>query len=952
MAGGGSSTRLIEREQELAAIDGAVEDGIDGRGSVLYIGGAAGVGKTGLLDAAAAAGRRRGMRVLRGRGVEVERDVAFGVVRQLLERELLRAPADTRDEWTAGAAGLALSVLGDQWPQDGPTAGAGPTYGLLHGIYWLAANIAATRPLLLVVDDAHWADAPSLQALSYLSRRLDGVPAMLIIAARDGADDVAERPLAAIRADASTRTLTPRPLSQAGTGQLVSQLTNGDPSDAAVAACHTASGGNPFLISELVVALCHRAPAAITSEAVAELERTSAGSLSHAVMLRLGGLGPDAVAIAEAVAVLDLDSHVGLVAELAGLDLDRAAVPARRLMAAQLLGDHTPLAFAHPLLRAAVYSDLDAVRRATLHARAARLIADRAAPPERVATHLLLTAPDRDEWVVDTLVAAAEDASAKGADAIAARYLRRALSEPPPQERRGDVLLSLGLAEQAAGEPAAAEPHLREALASDPPAERRAEAGLALSGAVIVNADHAAAIQVLGDVSATLPADLALRLDVERLLLSMWIPDLAAAAKARMREYAALAGATLSERLALAAAALATAFDPAASAGEALETARRALGAGQLLAASSPDTNLYGSAKWVALMCEDVETCAFEAEASLVAARDRGSVYGYAMTEQGLGQIALLRGDFVEAAGHFEAMSDAAEDLPRSQMTRRYLDSGRAYLLTSALVSMGDLERAREEVARGAAAGDLHTAELCLVLYARGLIAFPAGDAASARDDFVAYGKVSEDVGYEERLTPWRQAVALAEYALGNAEAAMEWAERGLAIARAWGAPGGLGRSLRVRALVGAPGEACERLEEAVTVLRGSVARHELATALVDLGVARRRSGARREARDALEEGMDLAARCGANPLVGRAREELHVLGARPRRARISGLDSLTAAERRVASLAADGHTNREIAQALFVTQKTVENHLASAYRKLDIVSRRELPDRLEDSAA
>jgi DNA-binding NarL/FixJ family response regulator len=126
--------------------------------------------------------------------------------------------------------------------------------------------------------------------------------------------------------------------------------------------------------------------------------------------------------------------------------------------------------------------------------------------------------------------------------------------------------------------------------------------------------------------------------------------------------------------------------------------------------------------------------------------------------------------------------------------------------------------------------------------------------------------------------------------------------------------------------------------------VRASPFRLELAQALVDYGVALRRESQRRAAREALEEGMELAARCEATPLVERARSELVVLGARPRRLMFSGLEGLTATERRVASLAADGLTNRGIAQALFVTQKTVEAHLRSVYRKLDISSRQDLP--------
>src|SRR5205823_5383044 len=146
--------------------------------------------------------------------------------------------------------------------------------------------------------------------------------------------------------------------------------------------------------------------------------------------------------------------------------------------------------------------------------------------------------------------------------------------------------------------------------------------------------------------------------------------------------------------------------------------------------------------------------------------------------------------------------------------------------------------------------------------------------------------------------------------------------------------------SLRVRAVVGDPGEACDRLEQAVAALRGSARKLELAQALVALGIARRRVGQRTHSRGPLTEGHELAASCGARPLAERARSELAIAGARPRRDPITGRDALTPSERRIAELAAQGLTNRAIAQELFLTPKTVELHLTSTYRKLGISGR------------
>jgi DNA-binding CsgD family transcriptional regulator len=155
--------------------------------------------------------------------------------------------------------------------------------------------------------------------------------------------------------------------------------------------------------------------------------------------------------------------------------------------------------------------------------------------------------------------------------------------------------------------------------------------------------------------------------------------------------------------------------------------------------------------------------------------------------------------------------------------------------------------------------------------------------------------------------------------------------------------PRELGMALRAAGLVEGGARGIELLAEAVDALAGSPAALEHARALTDLGAALRRAGHRSDAREPLRRGLERAQRCNATALVERAHSELLATGARPRRVAVSGPDALTASERRVAGMAAEGLTNRAIAQALFVTEKTIEWHLSQAYRKLDITSRSEL---------
>ena len=197
----------------------------------------------------------------------------------------------------------------------------------------------------------------------------------------------------------------------------------------------------------------------------------------------------------------------------------------------------------------------------------------------------------------------------------------------------------------------------------------------------------------------------------------------------------------------------------------------------------------------------------------------------------------------------------------------------------------------------------------------------------------------------------WRSHLALALLGLDRRDEALELAREEVELARAWGSPRPIGVALRARGLAEGGAEGIETLRESVDVLEGSSARLELARSLVELGAALRRANERAEARELLREGLDLAVRSGALPLVERAEQELAATGARPRRLLLSGVESLTASERRVARFAAEGLSNKDIAQALFVTTKTVEVHLSNVYRKLGIGSRDELPQALGGEA-
>lgn len=276
-----------------------------------------------------------------------------------------------------------------------------------------------------------------------------------------------------------------------------------------------------------------------------------------------------------------------------------------------------------------------------------------------------------------------------------------------------------------------------------------------------------------------------------------------------------------------------------------------------------------------------------------------------------------------------------------------------AQLLIETLVERGELDEAQVVLERAGIA-DVPAEEYPLsdVMCARGRLRVAQGKVRAGLEDMLACGAMQVRLGQvNPAYTPWRQEGALAYLALGEVESARKLADEALALAREYGAAVAIGTSLRAAGLAQGGDDGLALLRESVETLAESPGKLEHAKALVDLGAMLRRRKDRKAARDPLREGLDIAERAGARPLAERARTELQATGAKPRRAVLSGVESLTPSERRVAKMAAGGMTNREIAQSLFVTMKTVEVHLSSVYRKLDIASRAELTDALTPSS-
>ena len=503
MRDAGPAELLLERDRELDSLRSVLQDAEGGGGRLALVEGPAGIGKSRLLAELRRAAQEDDVRVLTARGSELEREFPFGVVRQLFEPSL--ADGEARERWLAGAAAPARAIF-DAADSQANGMATDATFAALHGLYWLTANVAADGPLLLSVDDLHWCDRPSLRFLAYLTRRLDDMPALVGATLRSTDPGTDPALIAEIGHDPATYAVRPGPLSGAAVTELVRARLGEDADERFCAACARVTGGNPLLLRQLLSSLEADGvkPDAAHVDVVADI---GPRAVSRTVLLRLARLPDEAVSVARAVAVLGESADLPAVAALAELGEQQVADASGALTQAEILGSGSPLGFVHPLVREAVYRELAAGQRELMHARAATVLREAGAQPDQVASHLLSMARRGQEWVVDLLVEAARSAVRRSAPESAVAYLTRALEEPPTPERRGEILLELGISGTNTYAPLALE-HLREAyeLLEDP--RKRATAAWLLARTLIFAGSPDGAAAFAQRALAELPQDL------------------------------------------------------------------------------------------------------------------------------------------------------------------------------------------------------------------------------------------------------------------------------------------------------------------------------------------------------------------------------------------------------------------------------------------------------------
>ena len=925
---------LREREHELGALRERLEGACAGEGTLLLVEGPAGVGKTELVREARAAALQAGVRPLEARGSELEQPFAFGIVRQLLEPMIGEASGDS--ELFDGAAAPAARLF-EVDERHSPAGDVG--FEALHSLYWLVVNLADRAPLLVSVDDCQWVDRDSLRFLAYLAQRIEGLQVAMLLAGRPtdsaGADggslwaQVASRPEAGL--------LHPRPLSESASVALARERLGEEAAEEFCHACHRATGGNPLFLRELLSAL-DAAGVGPTAGAASEVQAVGPAAVSRFVLHRLATLGPAASELARAVAVLGDDSELQLVGRVAGLSEDAARTAADDLVRADILVPVERLGFVHPIVRAALYEDLAPGEREGRHAAAAEALAQEGASPEGVTAHLLLTPPTGDQARVEVLRAAAGVAARRGAPGAAVTRLRRALAESPGEQERAEILTDLGRYEVATMQFEAAEEHLHSAATSGAEPTIRADAASTLGRCAIVSGGRSAeaAVDVLASLADQLrPLDLerSLELSSELLMVALTVPRLRAGFAAhleRFREQAA--GHPGFEAVARIHMAQEQLLQGNSAAG-AVEEVQAALATGLPPAAA---TNAGFLAMLILELGERYDQALQLLDIALEGARREGHATRQGIIHGHRAAIALAQG----------SLHDAQIEAETGLMLVEQQHFVFLQLLAVALVvhvERGELEAAAELAQAGEAVGIAEDRlYLDQYLVARGRLRIAQGQVREGVADLMWCGQRLE--AYDLRWpSDWKAFAAPAFASLGETQTAARLAREQLTVARRVGAPGALGLSLRTAGLAIGGEEGLALLEEAVSVLEPNAARLQLAHALADLGAQLGRAGRRREGRAAERRAIQLAEECGALALAERAQAELHAGPGRQPREELTGPGALTASEWRVCRQVTEGHTNREVAQALFVTEKTVERHLSSAYHKLGIRSRFQL---------
>jgi len=916
--------------------------------------GPAGIGKSALLRVGGRSAEERGVMVLRARAAPFERGFPFGVVRQLFEPVLGRVEL-AGEELLAGAAAGARAVLGDE---PTPQVAADASFASLHALYWLTANLASRVPVLVCVDDLVWCDEASLRFLEFLVRRLDGMAVTVALTYRIGEPGSPEA-VDALASDPLAEVVQPAPLGEAALSAMLA-VELGEEVDARFgAACLEATGGNPLLVAELVQALRSEGVRPRTGE-VTRVRGIGALAVGPAVRRRLRLLGDRAQAIAQAVSILGESvrrDDLGGTAALGAIDLEDVLAALAR---AGIVRSEERLSFVHPLVADAVRASLSPSERARLHDRAVRTLRERGASPRELAPHVLAGAVRAHPDAAGLLREAARWALAAGAPEAAVSYLERAVAELDPGDDPAPLLLELGKAKVQAGDPAA-RADLERAIELAREVRTRGTARIALSVVLFAAGEDARSIEILDegiDEIARQDPELAERME-GHLLSNIEVagPSLVRFPRTIGERVAQAPSAsksrdTVAGRLVL----CALAYEELIGGGPASEVVRladQALANDELLQAEGLACTPMYRAMVALIVCDELERAAAALTRAMGEARRFASPTAFVWA----------------SAWRAAANNRLARLLEGEADARAALDSGDQYLsgygltlariwLAGSLTHQGRLDEAGT-VLRQIPEPDPPSLLTYALIDSRAQFHLACEEYQAAAADFDLCRRLDEPTA---GLIDWRRpATGIISYrvlgaraliGLGDLDGARAIVDEEMSLARALGTHRAIGMTLHTAGLLQRGEARIQTLKHATNELGQSQSRLEYANALYDYGAALRRANRRSEARAPLQAALTIARDARAQPLLERTAQELKATGARVSRPGLTGVNALTASEHRIASMAAAGMRNRDIAQALFVTVKTVETHLGHIYDKLNLTGRTQLTAALEEREA
>lgn len=905
--------RLLERELFLSELRVLFSTDWDRPVGAVVLEGRLGSGKTAMLGAACALAASSGWSVLRAAGTLTGRHEPYGLLRHLLAADADRS-CEASVEQVVAALEARTRVLSSS-----------------HGV-------------VFAVDDARLCDEASIEWLARLDHAAPQSGIRLLLAVGTRPPGTRLEPVDWILSERSCRVLPLTPLSVDAVAILLEEVLVGDrPPDAAfVRACHEATGGVPGLLFALVHELALRGIPPLDAAAT-RLEAVTSSAVARSVLARCAPAPPEARRLLEVVAVAAVPIELDLAAEAARLDPARAAAAAEALVAADLLGNERVLELQPPLVRRTVLAEIPASRRRRLHAAIAEGLRLRWAPLEQLAEHLVEREPAPDEHVARILEEAGEGALAHGAAGRALRYLSAALAAEPPGVGRRRILLARTRAE-ALVDATAALGHLGVALDQGVSAVAAGKVALEIAGTLATEGRAAAAGELLGRIAERLeareePVGLEVAMAATLLHRVGAVPALLVDAVAGRSGRPNGGRGDLAQRAAALSAVLLarSAIHPAAGLVDALS---RVLTGVELTGDGLLSAELWSRALLTLGRAGEPGAALRRGLEALEVARERQLSPAQAELSLAVAALHHLVGELPVA----EELARAAVALAEEEPGARRGDA--AACLAALLLDAGRLDEADALLAgmAGELAEEPSPLEGARLLEARGRLRLLQGQWSEALCDLLRAGQWADERGVDSpAATSWRGLAAMAFAAVGREEEASRLAAEQLELARALGTPGVVADALRTLAAT-LPVEARrDLLEEAVALAASSPARLVQAAALVDLGRTLRQGGATGRARVLLREGADMAVARGCAPLVTVASAELRLAGARPRRLALRGAAALTTAERRVAELAAAGSTNAQIAETLYLSEKTVEGHLFRAYRKLGVSSRRQL---------